>query len=80
MFDILNFQIWKVKISIYLKALGINVYLATTKESYIENSKYFEANGKAILVLKLTPNDDHLSRVFNFDLVFVVWNAIFLDE
>jgi len=40
-FDILDFQNWKVKMTIYLKALRINVYLATSKESHIENGKYF---------------------------------------
>ena len=33
-FDILNIQIWKVKMSLYLKALGIHVYLATTNIAY----------------------------------------------
>ena len=28
-FDILNIQTWKVKMSLYLKGLGIHVYLAT---------------------------------------------------
>ena len=54
MFDILNIQTWKVKVSIYLKALGIHVYLATIKDSYFSNSKYIEANSKAIHALKLT--------------------------
>ena len=39
MFDILNFQTWKVKMSMYLKALGIHVYLATIKNSYCLNGK-----------------------------------------
>ena len=33
MFDILNIQTWKVKMSTYLKALGIHVYFATVKNS-----------------------------------------------
>ena len=32
MFDILNIQIYKAKMSMYLKALGIRVYLATIKD------------------------------------------------
>ena len=50
MFDILNFQTQKVKMFMYLKALGIHVYLATTKESYFLNGKYYEANAKAIML------------------------------
>ena len=76
MFDILNIQIWKVKMSLYLKALGIHVYLATTNDSYVNNSKYFEANAKAIHALKCALNDDYLSRVSNLDSAFVVWNTI----
>ena len=73
-FDILNIQTWKVMMSIYLKGLGIHVYLATIKNSYCLNSKYLEANTKAIHTLKSTLNDEYLSRVTNFDSTFVVWN------
>jgi len=45
-FDILNIQTLKVKMSLYLKALGIHVYLAITNDSYVNNSKNFEANAK----------------------------------
>ena len=62
-FDILNIQIWKVKMSLYLKALGIHVYLATINDSYVNNSKYIEANSKALHALKSTLNNDYLSRV-----------------
>ena len=67
MFDILNIQTWKVKMSMYLKALGIHVYLATIKNSYCLNGKHLEANTKAIQALKSTLNDEYLSRVSNFD-------------
>ena len=49
MFDILHFQTWRVKISMYLKAHGIHVYLATIKESYCLNGKHLEANTKSIM-------------------------------
>jgi len=75
-FDILNIQTWKVKMSLYLKGLGIHVYLAATKDSYVSNSKYIEANSKAIHALKSTVNDDYLCRVANLDSAFVVWNTI----
>ena len=75
-FDILNIQTWKVKMSLYLKGLGIHVYLAATKDSYVNNSKYIEANSKATHALKSTLNDDYLCRVSNIDSAFVVWNTI----
>ena len=62
--------------SLYLKGLGIHVYLATIKDSYVNNSKYIEANSKAIHALKSALNNDYLSRVANLDSAFVVWNTI----
>ena len=59
MFYILNIQTWKVKMLMYLKALGIHVYLATIKDSYFSNIKYLEANSKAIHTLKSTLNDEY---------------------
>ena len=62
MFDILNIQTWKVMMSLYLKGLEIHIYLTTIKDSYFNNSKYIEANSKAIYALKSTLNDEYLSR------------------
>ena len=76
MFDILNLQTWKVKMSMYLKALGIHVYFAAIKDSYCLNDKHLEANEKVIHALKSALNDEYLSRVSNFDLIFVVWNTL----
>ena len=75
-FDILNIQTWKVKMSMYLKGLGIHVYLAAIKDSYVNNIKYIEANSKAIHALKSALNDEYLFRVSNIDSAFVVWNII----
>ena len=72
MFDILNIQTLKVKMSMYLKALGIHIYFATIKDSYCLNGKNLEANAKAIHALKSTLNDEYLSRAANLDLTFVV--------
>ena len=72
MFDILNIQTWKVKMSMYLKALGIYVYFATIKDSYCLNGKHLEANRKAIHSLKSTLNDEYLSRVSNIESTFIV--------
>ena len=80
-FNILNIQTWKVKMSLYLKALGIHVYFVTIKYSYYLNGKHLEANTKAIHTLKLTLNDEYLSRVSNFDSAFIIWNTLIsLDE
>ena len=75
-FDILNIQTWKVKMSLYLKDLGIHVYLTIIKDSYFNNSKYLDANSKAIHALKSTLSDDYLCRVSNLDSAFVVWNSL----
>jgi len=63
-FDILNIQTWKVKLSIYLKALGVHIYFTTVKDSYCLNGKHLEANAKAIHALRSTLNDEFMSRVF----------------
>ena len=62
--------------SLYLKALGYNVYLATINNAYCLNGKNLKANAKALYALKSTLNDDYLSRVANLDLAFVVWNTL----
>ena len=52
MFDVSNIDMWKFKMSAYLKVLGLHVYLATTKKSYFGNDKYLEANTQAIDALR----------------------------
>ena len=49
-FDILNIQTWKVKMSLYLKGLSIHVYLATIKDSYVNNSKYIGLTQKPYML------------------------------
>ena len=44
MYDTSNIIVWKVKMSMYLKTLGMHVNLAATKKSYLDNSKHVEAN------------------------------------
>ena len=44
MFYVSDIDIWKIRMSAYLKTLGLHVYLATTKETYFDNEKYIEAN------------------------------------
>ena len=62
--------------SMYLKALGIHIYFVTIKNSYFINGKHLEANAKDIHALKSTINDDYLSRISNFNSIFVVWNTL----
>ena len=40
MYDVSNIDMWKFKMSAYLKALRSHVYLATTKKSYLGNDKH----------------------------------------
>ena len=56
-FVVSNVDMWKVRMSAYLKALCLHVYLAITKKSYFGNDKYFEANAQALDALK------HLSLI-----------------
>ena len=49
MFDVTNVDMWKFKMSAYLKALSLHVYLVTTKKTYFGNDKYIEANAQALM-------------------------------
>ena len=53
-FDVSNIDMWKLRMSAYLKILGLHVYLVATKKSYLANSKHIEANAKALVVLRCT--------------------------
>ena len=57
-YDVSYIDMWKFKMSAYLKALGLHVYLATTKKSYLENDKHIEANAQVIDTLKHTPSKE----------------------
>ena len=52
MYDVSNIDMWKFKMSAYLKALGLHVYLSTTKKSYVGNEMYLGGNGQALEALK----------------------------
>ena len=49
MYDVSNIDMWKFKMIAYLKALGLHVYLATTKKSYVDNDKYLELMHKSLM-------------------------------
>jgi len=44
MYDISNIDMLKFKMSAYLKALELHIYLTTTKKLYVDNGKHLEAN------------------------------------
>ena len=60
----------------YLKALGLHVYLTTTKRSYIKIGKHFEINALAMIALKQTLSNNYLFKVANCDSTFTVWNTL----
>ena len=66
-FDVSNIEIWKLKMSAYLKILRMHVYLATTKKSYLGNNKHIEANAQALEALRCTLNKEHLCMISHCD-------------
>ena len=62
--------------SMYLKTLGMHVYLATTKKSYLGNDKYIEANAHALDALRQILSKDYLFMAFHCDSTFTVWNTL----
>ena len=76
MFDVSNINMWKLRMSIYLKILGLYVFLAATKISYLGNSNHIEANAQALETLRSTLNKEYLCLVSNCDSAFAVWNTL----
>ena len=64
----------------YLKILGLHVFLAPTKKSYLGNSKHIEANAQALEALRSTLNKEYLMIVSNCDSAFAVWNTLTSSE
>ena len=60
MFDVSNIDIWKLRMSAYLKTLGMYVYLTTTKKSYLGNDKHIEANAQTLEALRHTLSKEYL--------------------
>ena len=71
---------WKFKMSAYLKAIGLHVYLATTKKSYLDNDKHIEANAQALVALRHTLSKEQFSLVSHCDTAFAVWNTLTSPE
>ena len=72
MFDVSNIDKWKLRMSAYLKTLGMHVYLTTTKKSYLGNNKHIEANAQALEAFRRTLSKDYLSIVSHCDFTFIV--------
>ena len=62
--------------SVYLKILGLHVYLAATKKSYLGNDKYIEVNAQALIALRHTLSKEQLSMVSHCDSAFATWNTL----
>ena len=62
--------------SAYLKVLGLHVYLAITKSSYISNGKYIEANAQALIALRQSLSKNYLCMISHCDSAFAVWNKL----
>ena len=62
--------------SMYLKTLGMHVYLATTKKSYLGNNKHIEAKAQALDALRQTLSKEYLMMVSHCDSAFAVWNTL----
>ena len=52
LYDVSDTDMWKFKMSAYLKALGFHVYLVATKKSYLDNDKYIEAKAQVLIALR----------------------------
>ena len=76
MFDVSNINMWKLRMSMYLKTLGLHVFLAATKKSYLGDSKHIEANAQALEALRSTLNKEYLMIVSDCDSAFAVWNTL----
>ena len=75
MFDVSDIDMWKFRMSMYLKTLGLHVFLTATKKSYLGNSKHIEANALALEALRSTLNKEYLCMISHCDSAFSVWNT-----
>ena len=60
----------------YLKTLGLHVFLAATKKCYLGNSNHIWANAQALEAIRSTLSNDYLMHISNLDSAFVVWNKL----
>ena len=67
MFNVSNIDIWKLRMSMYLKTLGLHVFLAATKKCYLGNHNHIGANTQALEAIRSTLSKDYLMHVSNLD-------------
>jgi len=60
----------------YVKTLGLHVFLAVIKKSYLGNSKHIEANAQALEALRSILSKEYLCIVSHCDSVFTLWNTL----
>ena len=80
MFDISKIDTWKILMSWHLKAIGYKVYLAITKESYLNDSKHIEANAQALKALRASLHKDYLHVFSHYESAFAVWSILTSPE
>ena len=76
MFDVSNIDVWKIKMSMYLKTIDLHVFLAATKKSYLSNIKHIEANAQALEALRCTLNKEYLCIVSHCNSASAVWRNL----
>jgi len=60
----------------YLKIIGLHVFLAATKKSFLGNSKHIETNAQVLEALRSTLNKEYLFMVSHCDSAFAVRNTL----
>ena len=75
-FDPSNIVVWKYRMSMYLKTLGLHVFLAANKRCYLGDRKHIGANAQALEAIRSTLNKEYLMLASNFDSAFAVWNML----
>ena len=75
-FDPSNIVVWKYRMSMYLKTLGLHVFLATTKRCYLGDRNHIGANAQALEAIRSTFSKKYLMHVSNLDSAFAVWNLL----
>ena len=72
MFDVSNIDMWKFRMSMYLKILGLHVFLAATNKCYVGNRNHIGANAQALEAIRSTLFKEYLMIVSNYDSAFAV--------
>ena len=80
MYDVFNIDMWKFKMSTYLKVIELHVYIVTTKKFYVGNDKHVEANAQALEALRHTLRTKQFSMISHCDSAFSVWNTLTSPE